>query len=211
MNDLFPFSEFDDWAPDYDQGASADRGFPFDGYSDVLRTIVQQSAAQPGDAVLDLGIGTGNLALLFAEEGCQLWGIDFSVEMLKLAKVKLPGATLALSDLRAELPAHFIRRYHRIVSAYTFHHFPLEEKVELVRQIMAEHLMPSGVMVIGDLAFTDARAEDALRCELDSDWEQEFYWLANESLSALAAARIEASYSQVSSCAGVFTLRLREE
>lgn len=211
MNDLFPPSEFDDWAPSYDQNASVDRGFPFDGYSTVLRTIVQRASPKAGDTVLDLGIGTGNLALLFAERGCGIWGVDFSTEMLKLAGKKLPTASLVVRDLRDELPAHFPLRFNHIVSAYTFHHFPLGEKVQLVQRIMKEHLQPDGVMVIGDIAFSHAAAEDAFRREAGEEWEQEYYWLANESLPALVDAGLDAAYEQVSSSAGVFTLRLREE
>jgi putative AdoMet-dependent methyltransferase len=209
--DQFSPSEFDDWAPGYGQVVFTDRGFPFDGYASVLRTIVQQVAPQPGDAVLDLGIGTGNLALLFAELGCQIWGVDFSTEMLKFAQHKLPAATLALGDLREELPADFPRRFQRIVSAYTFHHFPLDEKVLLVQHLLTNHLTPDSALVIGDVAFSDPAAEEKYRHELGSDWEQEYYWLADESLAAFAAAGISATYTQVSACAGVFMLGMRQE
>jgi len=209
MNSLFPPSEFDDWAVNYDRDALRASGFPFDGYSTVLRTIVQLTAPQPGASVLDLGIGTGNLALHFAELDCNIWGIDFSVEMLKLAQVKLPGASLALSDLRAALPPEFPRQFDHIVSAYTFHHFPLEDKVDLIRRLMENHLETHGSMVIGDIAFQDAAAEDNLRRRLGGEWEQEYYWLADESLAALAASGLNATYTRISSCAGVFLITKR--
>ena len=77
MADQFPPSEFDDCAPRYDQNTSTDRGFPFEGYSAVLRTIVHQATPDPGDEVLDMGIGTDNRALLFAVMGCQDMGSGF--------------------------------------------------------------------------------------------------------------------------------------
>ena len=206
MNNLFPPSEFDDWAAGYDRDALDEHGFPFDGYSTVLRTIVQLTAPRPQGSILDLGIGTGNLALLFAELGCHVWGLDFSIEMLKLAQIKLPATTLALGDLRAPLPPGFPRRFDRIVSAYTFHHFPLTEKVGLIHKLLEDHLYPDGNIVIGDIAFQDAAAEGDLRRRFGGEWEQEYYWLADESLSALTAAGISAIYTQVSSCAGVFQL-----
>jgi len=81
---------FDDWAQHYDRSIQADGGFPFDGYEQVLDEVVRTACAQPGMTVLDLGIGTGNLAARFVRLGCDVWGIDFSAEMLAKALEKLP-------------------------------------------------------------------------------------------------------------------------
>ena len=206
MTSLFPASEFDDWAASYDESTWNANGFPFDGYSDVLDTIVKLAEPLPGAAVLDLGIGTGNLSQRLVEKSCRIWGVDFSIEMLKLAQVKLPSAVLALADLRAPFPPDFPPRFDCIVSAYTFHHFPLEEKVDLVRRLMEKSLNPESKLVIGDIAFKNAASEELCRRELGDEWEQEYYWLADESLSAFNLAGIHAAYSPVSSCAGVFQL-----
>ena len=204
MTTQFPPSDFDYWAATYDRSTVGDTGFPFDGYYRVLQIVVDLAGVAPGADLLDLGTGTGNLALLFTRKGCGIWGIDFSSEMLALAKLKLPGAELACLDIRSEWPEAFQRRYNFIVSAYTFHHFPLEEKVALVRRLLEKYLHPGGNLVIGDIAFQDTAAEDLLRCLLGEEWEQEYYWLADESLAAFTAAGIPATYTQVSSCAGVF-------
>jgi len=47
------------------------------------------------------------------------------------ATQKLPKAHFCLHDLRSEWPAELPGRFERIVSAYVFHHFELEEKVAL--------------------------------------------------------------------------------
>lgn len=207
MTTQFPPSDFDEWAVTYDRSTAGDTGFPFDGYSRVLKLIVDLAGAAPGADVLDLGIGTGNLALFFDAQGCGIWGIDFSPQMLALAKEKLPGAELACLDLRAPWPPSFEHRFHHIVSAYTFHHFPLDEKVLLIRRLQENVLRPGGNIVIGDIAFQDAAAEERLRRQLGEEWEQEFYWLADDALAALTAAGINAAYTQVSSCAGIFAIK----
>lgn len=207
MTSQFPPSEFDKWAASYDTSTRQGSSFPFEGYLKVLETIVTLSAPQAGRSVLDLGIGTGNLAQLFAKIGCQVWGIDFSAGMLELARIKIPGAVLALSDLRADWPPEFHRQYDHIISAYTFHHFPLDVKVAFIRRLMENHLQPGGTLVIGDIAFRNAAEEASLRRQMGKDWEQEYYWLAEDSLQSLRVAGINANYQQVSSCAGVFHLK----
>jgi putative AdoMet-dependent methyltransferase len=203
----FPPSEFDAWAASYDESTSAATGFPFEGYNLVLDTILKQSDPIAGDTVLDLGTGTGNLAVRFLDAGCRVWGIDFSGEMLVRARQKLPEAIFAQTDLRGEWPPEFQRRYNRIVSAYTFHHFPLPEKVRLVARLIERFLKPGGTFVIADIAFQDAAEEDQLRQQMGEEWEDEFYWLADETIEAFREAGIGVEFTKVSSCAGVFRFK----
>ena len=124
--DAFLASEFDDWAETYDDSVSVDQ-FPFYGYKEVLGKTVELAKACPGISVLDLGTGTGNLALLFARLSCTLWCTDFSEPMLAKALQKLPQAHFCLHNLHDEWPAGFPDRFDRIVSAYVFHHFEPDE------------------------------------------------------------------------------------
>jgi putative AdoMet-dependent methyltransferase len=201
---LFHPDEFDAWATSYDEAVQDESIFPFTGYSQVLDTILELAGPEPGDKVLDLGCGTGNLAERFAAAGCQVWGLDFSGEMLARARRKLPEAVFAQADVRGEYPPEFQRRYHFIVSAYTFHHFPLPEKVEQIRRLADQYLLPGGAVIIGDIAFDNAAGLDRMRDSAGDQWDDEFYWLADESLAALHAAGLQAEWRRVSDCAGVF-------
>ncbi len=123
--DLFPASDFDDWAPTYDQDTAANRGFPFEKYSQVLRTVLRTAQPQAGQTVLDLGAGTGNLTALFVTAGCRVWGTDYSSEMLALARQKLPKVIFVQADIRdpwpRELPTKIrLHRFRLCVSS--FHH-----------------------------------------------------------------------------------------
>lgn len=77
---------FDRWAADYDRSVAMSGEFPFIGYEMVLTQVVSKALPVPGLRVLDLGIGTGNLAQKLA--GCEVWGLDFSGEMLEQARYR---------------------------------------------------------------------------------------------------------------------------
>lgn len=203
MSAEFPPEEFDSWADTYDQDVD-ESGFPFEGYTQVLNRILEQSAAREGMTVLDLGAGTGNLARLFHRRGCRLWCLDFSGPMLERLRLKLPEAVVARADIQGEWPPEFQRRYDRIVSAYTFHHFPLEAKVDLVRRLLDERLNLGGRLVIGDLAFENEAEKEAVRKKLKDEWDDEYYWLADETLEAFARIGVKARFTRVPPFAGVF-------
>ena len=97
--------EFDEWAASYDDSVCLRDGLPFAGYDQVLDRVVQLAAPEPDHRVLDLGIGTGNLALRIARAGCRITGGEFSAAMLAEAARKVPGAS-RLSTQQAESQCH---------------------------------------------------------------------------------------------------------
>jgi putative AdoMet-dependent methyltransferase len=204
-NDPFPSSEFDDWAEDYDKSTREYSEFPFAGYDQILQTIVELTRPQSGQSILDLGTGTANLAILFDKLGCEIWCTDFAPLMLQKARQKLPKAHFVLHDLRGDWPAEFDRRFDGIVSAYVFHHFELGKKVSLCLELVSERLNSGGRLVIGDISFPSLAAKEVFSRNIP-DWEEEFYWLADESVAALQRAGLRVEYRQISGCAGVYQI-----
>lgn len=206
QNDPFPPSDFDPWAGTYDEDIQSQGVFPFDGYVRVLETIVTLAEPRAGMSVLDIGTGTGNLAIPFAERGCDLWCTDFSEAMLEKAREKLPQAHFVLADLRADWPIQLDRRFDRILSAYVFHHLELDAKVRVCRELVTQRLAPNGKLIIGDLSFPDAGTMNEFAKSVGDLWEEEFHWLADESIRALTRAGLNVEYRQISACAGVYRI-----
>ncbi len=197
---------FDRWAGHYDPAAaSADDDFPFAGYELILDQVSSLADVRPGMRILDLGIGTGNLAARFVREGCLVWGMDFSAQMLAQARALLPQVHLVQADLADEWPLEDQEPFDRVVSAYVFHHFNLETKFGLLQRIARRYLVAGGSILIADIAFPtiSARAETARR--LADCWdEDEHYWAADETVEASEQAGLVVTYEQLSVCGGVF-------
>lgn len=205
-NDLF-----NRWAASYDQSIQGDSdNFPFDGYNRILDEIARQSGATEGMRVLDVGIGTGNLAIHFLALKCLISGVDFSSEMLSRAGEKLPDAQLVQMNLEQEawstkLPDHF----DCIVSSYVLHEFDASRKMQLLQTWM-QHLSGGGRIVIGDIAFSNAKALEMAYQRWAKYWDNdEHYWVAEDSLLVLKQMGFDAQYIQVSSCGGVFSMAVK--
>ena len=204
--DPFPSSDFDPWADTYDSDVAAQTTFPFAGYKQALEAVIKLALPAPDMSVLDIGTGTGNLALRFAASGCKLWCTDFSEAMLAKAREKIPNAHFVLHNLRAAWPHELDRRFDRIVSAYVFHHFELDRKVELCKELAGRHLARGGKLIIADLSFPNKGRMDAFAESIGGLWELEPYWLADESVEALSTAGLKADYLQVSACARIYNI-----
>ncbi len=57
------------------------------------RRLAELADVQPGEAALDLCCGTGDIAFELARKGAQVSGVDFSEEMLKVARRRSRSAT----------------------------------------------------------------------------------------------------------------------
>ena len=208
MTDPFPLEDFDDWASTYDHDAKS-QDFPFTGYNHTLDEVVKAATPKAGMTILDLGVGTGNLSERFLTCKCNVTGVDFSGEMIRIAKEKYPATSFIQADLRSN-PASFLdaRKFDRIVSAYTFHHFKLAEKYRILNNL-TPFLKNSGFFVIADVAFQDDTALQTIRKSAGEVWEDEDYWLVDQSIPYFSRRELKISFMQTSICAGVFTMQSR--
>ena len=200
---------FDHWSAQYNKDVN-DGTFPFMGYDRTLNVLVELGAFSETSRVLDVGIGTGNLAVRLEIPPEQIWGVDFSTEMLAKAAKSLPGSHLLQVDLLStDWPVEIAQPFDRIISGYTLHEFPDETKMMILRRLASESLAPDGMILIADISFPDAANFNAekLRFLREGSWdEEEFYWCAEELLVRLTEEGFRSEYVQTSPCSGVYCL-----
>jgi putative AdoMet-dependent methyltransferase len=182
----------DEEAAGYDDDV-ADESNPIRaGYGATLDWVVERAAVAAEDEVVDLGTGTGNLAVRLPS--CQrLIGVDVSEQMLDLAKAKLRGSP-SVELIRADL-LEFLDRpatFDVIVSTYAIHHLVADEKALLVERVAAR-LAPGGRLVVGDLMAASRAAVDGVKARLqhpdaDDFFVEEFPWFVDETLAVVDRA-----------------------
>ena len=197
---------FDLWADGYDQmvGVSDEENtYPFAGYKDVLGTIFRTIMEKPNAIVLDVGFGTGTLTTKLYENGCKIYGQDFSSRMIEIASEKMPHAKLYQGDFSQGLAEPLREQnYDFIVATYSLHHLTDEQKISFLRELL-DHLNPGGRILIGDVAFESRSQLEQCRKEAGSEWDdEEIYCVANE----LNKVFPQTVFTPVSFCAGVLSL-----
>lgn len=202
---------FDLWANGYDDAVrqmEAEYAYPFAGYSKLMNTVYGTVMTAAPARVLDVGIGTAVLAKKLYEAGCEMTGIDFSPEMLLIARRKMPGATLLPWDINLGLPPALGQRtFDFILSTYAMHHLA-EDAQEALIGAMLNRLSPQGRLLIGDVCFpTD---EALLRCKEQSgdDWDGDERYIV---VSGFQARRPEwvISFQTLSFCCGLLEIARR--
>ena len=172
----------------------------------MLGQVIELAAVAPGMTVLELGPGTGNLTARLVAAGAEVWALDFSAEMLARAQAKAPAAQFAKAGLMDDYPLDFHRPFARVVATYTFHELTAADKAALLRRLFAAFLRPDGRIIIGDIGFPDDDARAAVRQRAGDSWDEEYYWLADETAAMLATMNLNHHWEQISSCGFVLTI-----
>ena len=168
--------DFNSWAKRYDETirtAYQTDDWMFRRYEEVLDQVVvfaQDILTRPKVTLVDIGIGTGNLAQKFVDKVDCLIGVDPSSEMLKIAKEKLPEIETRKGDF-LELPIAD-NSADLVISSYSFHHLTEKEKMKALEE-MSRILKSKGKIIIADLMFASQKSEKELKSKLIAEGKSE--------------------------------------
>ena len=198
---------FDVWADGYDESvrlADESDAYPFAGYAAILKEIYGRVCASGAKAVLDIGFGTGTLAGQLYQQGCDVFGQDFSSRMIQLAQGKMPRAQLYQGDFSLGLVQELKQqRYDAIIATYALHHLTDEQKVAFLQELLLL-LQDNGCIYVGDVAFATRAQLEQCKAQAGDDWDaSEIYFVYDELKQAFPQLRFE----PVSHCAGLLTLK----
>ena len=115
--------------------------------------LIEQARIAPGMSVLDLGCGTGTLALLIkrACPGADVAGLDVDPEVLAIAREKLAsaGAAVTLHQGSAADPPLPPGSFDRVLSTLMLHHLTTDEKRATLSGAL-RLLRPGGELHVAD-------------------------------------------------------------
>jgi putative AdoMet-dependent methyltransferase len=203
---------FDNWANRYDRVVANDSQHYYAQYDKVLDTVAELANLASGRRVLDIGTGTGNLALRCLAYGVEVIGLDPSELMLTKAREKVgcnPRAEFHQVDepfLRIPYPES---SFDAVISTYAYHHIPHRLRTDSVRE-MVRVLKPDGRWVLGDLVFENESAErSALR---EHRWlEKEYFARIDDLREAFAELGMELNSQQLTPVTWVLWTAKRED
>ena len=199
---------FDLWSDNYDSQveiSDEENVYPFAGYKKVLSTVYEKVRKQNPKNILDIGFGTGILAKKLYDDGYNIYGIDFSNEMLKKAKQKMPNAELLQFDFTDGLPKEFEQKqFDVILSTYAIHHIDDEAKKLYILKLL-KSLNPKGILIFGDVTFETEEDMEAARKKDYEEWDDEEYYLIAERFN-LWFPHLKTDFIKISYCSGVFTI-----
>lgn len=123
------------------------------------RPLVEQAAVQPGHRVLEIGCGTGNLAIMAAvsHPDAEITGLDPDREALARAgrKAARRGARVRFDQGFAERLPYPDGSFERVLSSFMFHHLEAEVKIATLREarrvlspVGSFHLLDAGGNIV---------------------------------------------------------------
>lgn len=157
------------------------------------------SFLKAGDKILDAGCGGGTNSKFLIERGLEVVGIDFSKEMIKIAKREVPDGKFLVMDMRDVRELN--EKFDAIFMQAVLLHVPKKEvkrTLEVLRDILKSH----GYLYLAVKETKPHRPEEEIRIEDDYGYKYErffSYFNLDEIRNYMADLSLEVCYENVTS------------
>jgi ubiquinone/menaquinone biosynthesis C-methylase UbiE len=125
------------------------------GFQHLRRELIALAKLGAGDRVLDVGAGSGLIALAAAPEVAHVTAVDISAPMCAALRRRIESSDITNVDVQVadavELPLAD-ETVDVVLSNYCLHHLPHSHKSQALSEI-ARVLRPGGRFVLGDMMF----------------------------------------------------------
>jgi len=142
------------------------------GVRGMRRAAVEISGVQPGDRVLDVCTGTGDVALEFAKQCDDVTGIDLTAEMLAKARKKDPEGKVRFLEMDATELDFADGEFDVSAVSFGLHDMPPQVREEALREMAR---VTRDRIIIVDYNPPPTRGLRALYIAIVSLWESKYF------------------------------------
>ena len=134
--------------------ASKDYGAYRPGYPDDYFELLQRfGIGLPGQNILDIGSGTGALALKFARQGANVTAVDLSDGQIAEARAKAAAQNLDIRFIISGAEDAPIEEnyFHTVTASMCWGYFDMQRIIDKIKRVLA----PGGVLLISSIVWGD--------------------------------------------------------
>lgn len=131
------------------------------------------SFLKKGDLVLDVGCGSGTKSKYLNSKGLKVLGIDFSDNLIEIARKEVPNAEFMVMDIKDadKLEAFFDGIFMQAILL----HIPKKEVISILKKIL-QKLKPGGYLYIAVKGKREGGADEEVLKENDYGYEYERFF-----------------------------------
>lgn len=124
-----------------------DKDYPVE--VEFIESLIHQYGAGDVTTILDLGCGTGNHALLLAEKGYSVTGVDRSEDMLAIARKKATIEKITVEFVKADIRDFKLnKKFDTIIAMFAVMSYQTKnEDIEQALKTAYRHLTPGGLFI----------------------------------------------------------------